>query len=222
MQILDKIHCHYLHCYDIGHRLTPREKHTTFNDNDIDDEQQFKELATLISSRRKTFETVYQSLGRITSSSKFVSSIENREDDMKTDGFNDLQFYDFGVVFCYRMMQPKFRSIKHELTNNKFVTVSLQEFNLELAKAERYFNCEYCQKTLVLQSKEFSHYRPAEHVVIGSQHILAVLIYCNYDELQREFSKTYRAIYKNESEQSIEDRHSQYYFLGKYLKEAVH
>eukprot|EP01084_Bolivina_argentea_P311826 539809_1 len=42
------------------------------------------------------------------------------------------------------------------------------------------------------------------------QHILSLLIYCNYTQLQYEFSKTYR-MYEGR-------KHKHYYYLGKYLK----
>eukprot|EP01083_Nonionella_stella_P080025 219675_1 len=221
MQILDKMHCHYIHCYDIGYRLTPQEKHNIFNDKNMNDEQQFTELAALTSNRRRIFETVYQTLGRVTSYSKFVTSVENRDDDMKADAVHNMQIYDFGFRFQYDgtmhglQAKPKFQSIKEELTSNKPVILTMEAFSVELAKAEIYYNSYYCQKILITDDQP--RYRLA-----NSTHILAVLIYCNYDEFQCEFSKTYRDIHKDDTVKNIEDRHSQYYFLGKYLKGAVH
>mmetsp|Transcript_18274 Transcript_18274/g.28936 ORF Transcript_18274/g.28936 Transcript_18274/m.28936 type:complete len:389 (+) Transcript_18274:1-1167(+) len=52
-------------------------------------------------------------------------------------------------------------------------------------------------------------------------HILAVLLYCNFDSLQFEFSKTFRKINASEDEQDVLNRHSGFFWFGKYLKMAV-
>ena len=46
------------------------------------------------------------------------------------------------------------------------------------------------------------------------EHLLVIMIYCNYDKLQYEFKKTYRI---NDNGKS----HRNYYHLGKYLSTAV-
>eukprot|EP01084_Bolivina_argentea_P111819 199441_1 len=45
------------------------------------------------------------------------------------------------------------------------------------------------------------------------QNLLALMVYCNYDKLQSEFSKTYR--------DSDTSTHNEFYHLGRLLKEAV-
>ena len=52
-------------------------------------------------------------------------------------------------------------------------------------------------------------------------HVCALMIYCNFDKLQREFTKTYRKIDDKESEQDVFRRHSEFYWFGKHLRAAV-
>eukprot|EP01084_Bolivina_argentea_P184442 318097_1 len=213
MQILDKIHCHYVHCYDIGHRLTSKERET------ISTQKRTNDLIKLLSLKHKEYHRSHEKLQRFTKS-KFVSTIDTHtiSQNQKLDTEN-IQMYDFGIEFEYDYdIKNKYNSFKKELTSNKSNKISLAQFNIERNKATLYFNSTYCQQTMMFVNK----YRRKEHFVITIQHILSLLIYCNYDVLQHEFSKTYRAIYKNESKQSIIKRHSEFYFLGKYLKEAVH
>eukprot|EP01083_Nonionella_stella_P256688 879464_1 len=52
-------------------------------------------------------------------------------------------------------------------------------------------------------------------------HFLAVMIYCNYDTIQNELSNTYREIKANETKEDVSKRHSNFYWLGRYLSQAV-
>ena len=47
------------------------------------------------------------------------------------------------------------------------------------------------------------------------------MIYCNYDQLQHKFSKTYRKIKPNECSKEIGERHRNFWWMGKWLKEFV-
>eukprot|EP01084_Bolivina_argentea_P028948 53768_1 len=53
------------------------------------------------------------------------------------------------------------------------------------------------------------------------QHLLSLMIYCNWTKLQYQFSKTYRQIKCNETKHNVKKRHSNYFWLGKYLKDSV-
>eukprot|EP01083_Nonionella_stella_P006784 19642_1 len=63
------------------------------------------------------------------------------------------------------------------------------------------------------------HVSSEEHVM---QLLLSLLAYCNFDSLQNEFSKTYRKLSDDESDDDLVKRHSEFYFMGKYMVEAVH
>ncbi len=56
---------------------------------------------------------------------------------------------------------------------------------------------------------------------VSLKDILSVMIYCNYTHLQYEFSKTYRKIKDDETKDEIKERHRNFYWFGKYLKECV-
>eukprot|EP01084_Bolivina_argentea_P092824 166973_1 len=77
-QILDSIHCHYAHSFDIGHRLRVKEK---VNSNNIN------RLIELLKNKHKKYREIHQKLDRQTSS-KFVTMIENKN----ITNLNILQF----------------------------------------------------------------------------------------------------------------------------------
>eukprot|EP01083_Nonionella_stella_P255989 877926_1 len=51
---------------------------------------------------------------------------------------------------------------------------------------------------------------------------MAILLYCNYDELQRHFRSTFRRKHKNESDSDVRKRHGNYFWWGKLLHEAIY
>eukprot|EP01084_Bolivina_argentea_P310901 538060_1 len=52
-------------------------------------------------------------------------------------------------------------------------------------------------------------------------HLISMMIYCNYDELQKKFSETFRKLGKYETNKSLKRRHRNYYHLAKLLRECV-
>eukprot|EP01083_Nonionella_stella_P008484 24492_1 len=208
-QILDKIHCHFTHSFDIGHRLRTKDK---INENDINS------LIKSLKNKHVMYTQISRKLDESTNS-KFVTTLQHKND-------NDiLNEYDFGIDFFYddewwSNVKNKYKSFKEELLCNK--TMSASHFNWELKKAEKHHNSRYCQKVLInkVQRKNEEN-NPEGHVDITVEHILSAMIYCNYDVLQEAFTKTYRRIYSNESKESMWKRHEEFYFLGKFLKQTV-
>merc|ERR1719445_1559683 len=52
-------------------------------------------------------------------------------------------------------------------------------------------------------------------------HLMALLFYCNFSTQQYELTATYRRIYWNETDESLKNRHSYFYWWGRLLREAV-
>eukprot|EP01084_Bolivina_argentea_P160094 278808_1 len=178
-QILDKIHCFYMHCFDIGYKLTNSEKdiiNEIINDDYSLNNKQFQKLHQLLAKKHATHKSICPN---------------NRN-----DRFNKYEQYSYGYRFWYsdgkknsavgyrkQNVPAKYKSFKEELINNSLSTINVEQLSM--------------------------------------QHIMAVMIYCNYTALQYEFTKTFRKIYKNEADESLIKRHSNFYYLGKYLKESV-
>eukprot|EP01084_Bolivina_argentea_P269999 459001_1 len=98
----------------------------------------------------------------------------------------------------------KYCDLKQELTNNKISIMTLEQFNHEYKKAQSHFNTDYCKSNFISQHST---------VPFDLQYLLSLMVYCNYDQLQYNFSKTYREI--------EECKHDEFYNLGKYLKISV-
>eukprot|EP01084_Bolivina_argentea_P212650 361422_1 len=57
--------------------------------------------------------------------------------------------------------------------------------------------------------------------MIQKKHIIAMMVYCNYDTLQQKLSETYRKTKHDETDDELKERHRNYYHMGKYLRECV-
>eukprot|EP01084_Bolivina_argentea_P071624 130167_1 len=152
-------------------------------------------------------------------SNKILSTLQNR----MCSKYNQLYYdnlenmYIFGCEIRYSeldererkmddnimVITPMYRDIKEELIDGIFLkqqnaNLKLEQFNTEEEKAVIYYN---------------SHHRKQYYYEISISHLLAILIYCHYDNFEFVFSKSYR-------ERAGMD-HPNFYHFGKLLQECV-
>eukprot|EP01084_Bolivina_argentea_P200879 343433_1 len=96
------------------------------------------------------------------------------------------------------MIRQKYNSLKKEIIMNNIHRLTIQQYNNEYRKAELHWNTPF---------------RKCYYPVISVPHLLSLMIYCNFDEFQNEFSKTYR------EENGV--NHTYFYHIGKLLKESI-
>eukprot|EP01084_Bolivina_argentea_P041767 77102_1 len=241
--IMDKMHCYFQHCYDIGNRLTVNEREF-INDVSCDQKQsenvdnndeyftnkKLMKMNEIIGSKREVYQKRF--------------SFHNQSYD-KWYQIHSTEQYSFGFAFKYGyedeiidlhkksiIVSPKYSSLKKELISNKIAILTLEVFNIEYGKAQIHFESKYCKQ----QFRPFIWYTDGDRFreiprnifriapclngknrIIGDidfQCILTLMIYCNISHLQSELSKTYR----NDGGM----RHNEFYWFGKYLKISVH
>eukprot|EP01083_Nonionella_stella_P196630 723323_1 len=236
-QIIDKIHCHYFHRDDVGNGVPEWEI------NNIQDEEQkqnnddvvipinhrMKKMSKLILKKRvrrnidilknrnigrfqlsqqpqednagKMYKFGYQFIYGL----KHENAVETLPDDADFDDIfaNDEIYHDYTADDAIKV-DPKYMSFKEELLKNAIYVMTKEQFDSELIKGETHFNSQY--RKFHLDSNESWH-------LMTVHNILSIMIYCNYDILQCEFSKTYR---------ENTEQHNEFYHLGKYLKQTVH
>eukprot|EP01084_Bolivina_argentea_P033614 62159_1 len=105
-------------------------------------------------------------------------------------------------------VQQKYDSLKMDLTSNKISIISMEMFVEEYRKAQSHFNSFYRK---LLQPNEWLVTDQKKELTIN--HLLSVMIYCNFDQIQYHFSKTYRENIQN---------HNNFYHLASNLKSCVH
>eukprot|EP01084_Bolivina_argentea_P091441 164611_1 len=121
--------------------------------------------------------------------------------------------YGYDEEFIYNSsncidVSKKYSSLKTELTKNEISKISLSQFTTELKKATIYYASYYCRKTF-------------DQRMFNLGHLLSLMVYCNYTELQYKFSKTYRDGYDNNTYYDFYLLHNHFYNLGENIKICV-
>eukprot|EP01084_Bolivina_argentea_P261345 441594_1 len=164
MSILDKIHCYFMHCFDIGNRLMSKEKALFENDNI--DEKQLLDSQDLIHDHSKIIK-----INEILQPkhSKYKEMSRQWNDNRMSKNYNqifseptkiDTKQYNYGYKFKYGYpkercrysreaisVKPKYSSIKEEVTKNKICILNMNQFNKAYSKSQLKFNSYHCKKT---------------------------------------------------------------------------
>eukprot|EP01084_Bolivina_argentea_P014267 26657_1 len=227
-QILDTIHCYFMHSHHVGYRLTLKEKKSIFDQANHYDfiNNNLLNIKQIISNKCNVFNEVLTNSNhrRVAKSNQLISNQ------------NDVQSFHFGYGFHYgyhgELSHPeeakllkhinisqKYTSLKEELVTNNIQVLAIEQFNNEYQKAMLRFNSYYCKRTFPSFIQYKNKYDTSSIVanwIFKHEYILSLMVYCNYDMLQNKFSKLYRS---NRTQRYV---HNEYYHLGKNLKIAVH
>eukprot|EP01084_Bolivina_argentea_P298449 514300_1 len=114
--------------------------------------------------------------------------------------------YNIGKVYKDYFVESKYDNLKDELLNNKNVCISDIDYKDLLMKGRYYIRTPHVRKNCGN---------------ITPEHLICVQIYTNFDKLQYEYTKTYRKISDDESDEDMKNRHAEFANLGRVLRETV-
>ena len=121
---------------------------------------------------------------------------------------------------CDFFVAPSLSSIKAEVLNSADAPISNEQYKetLEVAKFKHgAFKREMRRADHVFESV----YNVREGSVITLPHILAIILYTDYDSLSAAFSRSFRKMSVSETVDSVKRRHSFYAHWARALREAV-
>ena len=145
---------------------------------------------------------------------------------------NDQQTIVFGGKICDYHVASKYLSLKEELTCSlNLCFISISKWNYSMDKVKKHIQTQYA-KGLIANTKEYHtsyqhqfnhpiHFGHLDSDLIPLNHLMAIYLYTEYDQLQYKFSETYRKIHDHESLKSVINRHSNYYHFARYIKETI-
>eukprot|EP01084_Bolivina_argentea_P259797 438524_1 len=265
-QILDRIHCHFLHGFDIF-RINETEMKQIENldcNNDSNEDMEkainsnIMQLQNVLNKKKLRFSKITNSNRFSNKKNKFCSLIVQsnslQENDSKT---NENQYepsiYSYSYPFNYWKhcansfqvahdgitnikdfyVKAKYNSIKDELLNNPIATISLLLFDQTMASAKVHqasYTCKSLRTANVLNYnyyKKESFYHPSKFGytdgdIMSLSHLVAVIVYCAFDQLQAKFSATYRPVNSTDDDlNTIKERHQNFHHFAKSLYESV-
>eukprot|EP01083_Nonionella_stella_P296276 1006550_1 len=116
----------------------------------------------------------------------------------------------------------KYKNLKAELLMNRVCSIDAKLLLRITRKAACHWKTKRSRAIKCSREDLFAKcYELKWQQPIQIHHILAMMIYCNFDELQRKFTETFRRKNKDESDDHMKERHRNFCFLGRYLREMA-
>eukprot|EP01084_Bolivina_argentea_P168432 292088_1 len=242
-QILDMIHCYFMHSYDTGCRLTNAETLSMCDEKQPDRHLNIKLIQQIISAKNKLYKTIGEEKisEQNINSTRFVTRQYN----------NGVRYYYWPLykgsnqkfdpaasvpikqtistqnlqTIGHWYIEKKYSNFEDEMLNNEICTVPMQQWNNIEEKAKLYSQSIHARSMICLRNESAKYYdmntNTTEKICIQPKHLAAIKFYTDFDELQRKFSETFRKLSANETDEELKNRHRNYYFWGKYLRECV-
>eukprot|EP01084_Bolivina_argentea_P072844 132241_1 len=134
----------------------------------------------------------------------------NIDDVINEDELDEETYYAyiFGQQIEYHTLSPHFVCMKQELIGNDIHTITENIWDDTLAKALLCLEMESVHLKYVANDHgNHKKYGVKKGELIGIDNVIAILFYCNFDDLQNIFSKTFRKMESDDTIQSSIERH---------------
>eukprot|EP01084_Bolivina_argentea_P008593 16083_1 len=115
----------------------------------------------------------------------------------------------------------KYQDLKEELTNNEICVIGRIQLEQSIKKALIYMKSNKVKQIFCRRQKSAICYEMYPKQLISVHHLISLMVYCNYDQLQRRFSETFRKLDKDETNDALKARHQNYYFMARFLTECA-
>ena len=144
---------------------------------------------------------------------------KNQDDNMESE---ERAVYSFGVRYYYWdfyknhewYIPKKYGSLQEELKEK----LSTWQWDQGMAKAKQMSKGEALRK---LRSYAWKNYGVKMNEPIRTEHVMAVTLYTDYDELSYQFSKSFRKIPSDKSDEDTKRRNMEYREWSRILRETV-
>ena len=151
------------------------------------------------------------------------------EDQVKEKKEEKVNAYGFGIRWYYWKkyrqsafyVTPKFSDFKTELLQNNICSLDIQDWDAAFQSAAQYIETQKAKKTKCNGSPLMWYYGIEKNTTLSLNHLLSMVIYCNYDNLQFQYSKTFRKTEEIQDRDEIKKQNSQFCHWSKLLRETV-
>eukprot|EP01084_Bolivina_argentea_P123749 219285_1 len=228
-QLLDRIHCYYFHAFDTGFKLNESEKQYVIGEQNKSKDECHKILASklLMSRNQKDRSQRYkrQSRDRFTNLSKYnyghrfyywskYQHYKQRQDPVSYQNVTE-------SFINYWYIKSKYNSMKSELLKNSICYISLNQWQTLLNKAYCHLATKRAKSIYCSRKASAEWYDMKYDRLLTMDHVIAMLVYCNYTVLQSKFTDSCRKLNENESDLKLKQRHSEFYWMARRLRECA-
>ena len=153
-----------------------------------------------------------------------AKSNDFQTDNLETSDSNISKNFDLGIYLEYwrrgrkNYVSPKYRNLREELTMNKYATITHQQFVKLQEKCERYLS-------LGLKANDIGRSNKLCNILAGMpisiEHLIALKLYTDFDDVQREFKRHCRRLHIGESVVTVIQRNREIAIWSRLLRECV-
>lgn len=112
----------------------------------------------------------------------------------------------------------KYQSYKQEILEQ----ISKESYDLALEKATQYMQISTIRAIEAnMYGYAWMNYGISEYERISLNHVIALILYCDFSAYCTKFSSTFRKIFSTESMAEVKARNSSFWFQSKFFREAV-
>eukprot|EP01084_Bolivina_argentea_P118373 210047_1 len=112
-------------------------------------------------------------------------------------------------------------TLKEELLQNEICCIIPIQWENLMKKALAYADTIQVRQTTSNSSSLRGICRIESNATISKNHLIAMMVQCEFDILQRKFGETFRLKSDDETYEELKKRHSNYYWLARLLRECV-
>ena len=130
---------------------------------------------------------------------------------------NDLCGYSPKQLF----ITPKYKGLKDEIINNDIYSLSCGQLNISIRKTNKLINTLKSKSIRYTAKNDHLYYDISVWSALRYSHLLALVLYSDWTELQCEFTKTWRKTDKYQTLKQIKDKNREFYHWSKNIRESV-
>eukprot|EP01084_Bolivina_argentea_P295275 508303_1 len=233
VDLLDTIHCLFLHSTDTGYRIIPQSLNTIIkmwphinddhdnklnNNHNLSYDKETVQLKAYLSQKRKLLQAVKGTYRLY--NNKFMTPIMSQcnanlidTDEKKFENcdINASTFGEFWGGSNGSLIMIKYESMKEELLNNKIFSVEKTAFDSAYAKGI----------FLLKESLKIKRIKSIKGNEIEIYNILSVICYTDFDTLCFNFGQTFRRNSENNSSESVADSQREFWHWSQKLIQTI-
>ena len=114
-------------------------------------------------------------------------------------------------------INPKYDNLKDEIFSYEYLNIDLYDKEI-IPKSKEFHQTHLVKSIKCLWNK----YGIKEGDVMSVEMLICIILYCDYTELSRDFSSTFRKNNTFEPIQSTKKRNQKYYHMARILKEMIY
>eukprot|EP01084_Bolivina_argentea_P279157 477212_1 len=125
-------------------------------------------------------------------------------------------------------IKNKYSDIKHEILHNNIFTLNSDEFERCINKVKEYINTSKARKIVASPNDEKEldrdrklHYNIRKRSAISHNHLLSIILYCDWSELCKKFSATFRKMRSYDTLSAVKEKNREYANWSRLLRETV-